>query len=65
VDTTPAGDGLAGAFAVALADGVPAPEALRWGNAEGALAVTREGAQPSLPTRAEVEAFMRDHTKPS
>lgn len=65
VDTTAAGDGFAGAFAVALADGVPAPEALRWGNAEGALAVTREGAQPSLPTRAEVEAFMRDHTKPS
>jgi len=58
VDTTAAGDGFAGAFAVALADGVPAPDALRWGNAEGALAVTREGAQPSLPTRSEVEEFM-------
>jgi ribokinase len=58
VDTTAAGDGFAGAFAVALADGVPAAEALRWGNAEGALAVTREGAQPSLPTRSEVEEFM-------
>jgi ribokinase len=58
VDTTAAGDGFAGAFAVALADGAPAAEALRWGNAEGALAVTREGAQPSLPTRSEVEEFM-------
>jgi ribokinase len=58
VDTTAAGDGFAGAFAVALADGVPAAEALRWGNAEGALAVTREGAQPSLPTRSEAEEFM-------
>ena len=60
IDTTAAGDGFAGAFAVALADGVHAPQALRWGNAEGALAVTREGAQPSLPTRSEVAAFMRD-----
>ena len=58
VDTTAAGDGFAGAFAVALAEGIPAAEALRWGNAEGAIAVTREGAQPSLPTRSEVEAFM-------
>jgi ribokinase len=58
VDTTAAGDGFAGAFAVALADGAPAAEALRWGNAEGALAVTREGAQPSLPTRSEAEEFM-------
>ena len=64
VDTTAAGDGFAGAFAVALADGAPAPEALRWGNAEGALAVTREGAQPSLPTRSEVERFMRDRQQP-
>ena len=59
VDTTAAGDGFAGAFAVALADGVPAAEALRWGNAAGAVAVTREGAQPSLPTRSEVEEFLR------
>lgn len=59
VDTTAAGDGFAGAFAVALADGVPAPDALRWSNAAGAIAVTREGAQPSLPTRPEVEDFLR------
>jgi ribokinase len=58
VDTTAAGDGFAGAFSVALADGLPAAEALRWGNAEGALVVTREGAQPSLPTRSEVEQLI-------
>ena len=58
VDTTAAGDGFVGAFAVALAAGQSGPEALRWGNAAGALAVTREGAQPSLPTRAELEAFL-------
>lgn len=64
VDTTAAGDGFAGAFSVALADGVPAAEALRWGNAEGALAVTREGAQPSLPTRSEVEEFITGQQQP-
>ena len=58
VDTTAAGDGFVCAFSVALADGLPAAEALRWGNAEGALVVTREGAQPSLPTRSEVEQFI-------
>jgi ribokinase len=64
VDTTAAGDGFAGAFAVALADGVTAPEALRWGNATGAIAVTREGAQPSLPTRSEVGDFMTSRQQP-
>jgi ribokinase len=59
VDTTAAGDGFVGALAVALAGGMAAHEALRWGNAAGALAVTREGAQPSLPTFAEVEEFLR------
>jgi ribokinase len=58
VDTTAAGDGFVGAFAVALAAGRSGRDALRWGNAAGALAVTREGAQPSLPSRAELEAFL-------
>ena len=59
VDTTAAGDAFVGAFAVALATGLPVAQALRWGNAAGALAVTRPGAQPPLPTRAEVEAFLQ------
>jgi ribokinase len=59
VDTVAAGDAFVGAFAVALVEGRPAREAARWGNAAGALAVTRAGAQPSLPRRAEVEDFLR------
>ena len=51
VDTTAAGDAFVGGFAVALAEGRALPEAVRWGNAAGALAATKLGAQPSLPTR--------------
>lgn len=58
VDATAAGDAFVGAFAVALAEGHDAATALRWGNAAGAIAVTAVGAQPSLPTRAAVEALL-------
>lgn len=58
VDTTAAGDAFCGAFAVALSMERSIVEAARWGNAAGALAVTRAGAQPSLPTRAEVEQLL-------
>ena len=58
VDTTAAGDAFVGAFAVALSEGRSAREAAAWGNAAGALAVTRAGAQPSLPARAELEQFL-------
>jgi ribokinase len=54
VDTVAAGDAFAAAFCVALAEGKSPLEAVRWGNAAGALAVTRSGAQPSLPSRFEV-----------
>ena len=59
VDTTAAGDAFVGGFAVALAQGQNLAQAVRYANAAGALAVTRLGAQPSLPTRREVEEFMR------
>ena len=58
VDTTAAGDAFVGAFAVALAEGRSTREAAAWGNAAGAVAVTRPGAQPSLPMRAELEQFL-------
>ncbi len=58
VDTTAAGDAFVGAFAAGLAEGRSVEEALQRGCAAGALAVTRAGAQPSLPTRAEVDAFL-------
>jgi ribokinase len=60
VDTTAAGDAFVGAFAVAIGEGGTVYEAALRGNAAGALAVARAGAQPSLPTRAEVEQLLRD-----
>ncbi|MEL7108508.1 MAG: ribokinase [Pseudomonadota bacterium] len=58
VDTTGAGDTFCGALAVALAEGQAPEAALRFASAAGALAVTKPGAQPSLPRRAEVEAIL-------
>ncbi len=54
VDTVAAGDAFNGALAVALSEGRPLGEAVRWGAAAGALAVTRVGAQDSMPTREAV-----------
>jgi ribokinase len=59
VDTTAAGDAFVGGFAAALAEGRSPVEAVRWGCAAGALATTKLGAQPSLPTRQEVEALLK------
>lgn len=58
VDSTAAGDAFVGSFAVALAEGRPLEEAVRWGNAAGALATTKMGAQPSLPTREGLERLL-------
>lgn len=58
VDTTAAGDAFVGSLAVALAERLSLREAVRRGNAAGALSTTKPGAQPSLPTRAEVEALI-------
>jgi ribokinase len=60
VDTTAAGDAFVGAFAVALAEGKSTCEAVRWANAAGALATTKLGAQPSLPTYAAVAEFVNN-----
>ncbi len=58
VDTTAAGDCFNGALAVALGEGHSLAEAAAFANAAAALSVTKAGAQPSLPTRAEVERFI-------
>lgn len=55
VDTTAAGDAFNGALAVALAEGRSLLDAARFANGAAAIAVTRRGAQPSLPTRDELE----------
>lgn len=59
IDATGAGDAFVGAIVVALLDGMEPKDALDFACAAGALAATRAGAQPSLPTRAEVEALLR------
>ncbi len=58
VDATAAGDVFNGALAVALAEKRPLAEALRFAQAAAAISVTRPGAQPSAPTRAEIGAFL-------
>lgn len=65
LDTTAAGDCFNGAFAVALAEGVPEDEAGRFATFAASLSVTRAGAQPSLPTLAEVQAFMAPRSRPA
>lgn len=58
VDTTGAGDTFCGALSVALAEGAAPEDALRFASAAAALAVTKPGAQPSLPKRDQVEALL-------
>ena len=58
VDTTAAGDAFTAGLAVARAEGKPLAEAVRLANAAGALCCRGLGAQPSLPTRAEVKALL-------
>ncbi|MBL8120029.1 MAG: ribokinase [Anaerolineae bacterium] len=58
VDTTGAGDAFNGGFAVALGEGKPLEEAIRFGNAVAGLSVTKPGTAPSMPTRAAVEALL-------
>jgi len=58
VDTTAAGDTFSAALAVAWAEGRELRAAVEWAIAAAALSVTRRGAQSSLPTRAELEAFL-------
>lgn len=58
VDGTAAGDAFCAALVVALLSGRDRAGALRWACAAGALAASRHGAQPSLPTAAEVDALL-------
>ncbi|MFJ6698616.1 ribokinase [Streptomyces sp. NPDC091272] len=57
VDTTAAGDTFVGALAVALGEGRPMPEAMRWASGAAALSVGRHGASTSMPYRQEIDAL--------
>ena len=57
VDTTAAGDTFNAAFAVALTEGRSEAEAVTFANKAATLAVIREGAQISIPSRDDVERF--------
>jgi len=58
VDTTAAGDAFLGGLATALSRNTTIREALKFANGAGALATTKLGAQPSLPSRKELESFL-------
>ena len=63
VDTTAAGDCFNGAFVVGLAEGMSQKEAIRFANTASSIAVTRKGAQSSIPDRREVELVMEQMGK--
>jgi ribokinase len=58
VDTVGAGDATCGALAAAWAGGASLAEAVRFGNAAGALACTVAGAEPSMPARAAIDRLL-------
>lgn len=59
VDSTAAGDAFCGALAARLAAGDQLDDAVRWASAAGALATTRRGAVPSLPTADRIDALVQ------
>jgi ribokinase len=58
VDTTAAGDVFNGALAVAMSEGKSLEQSVQFASAAAALSVTRLGAQPSAPQRAEIESML-------
>ncbi|MDP6361125.1 MAG: ribokinase [Planctomycetota bacterium] len=58
VDTTAAGDTFCGCLGAAIVEGLALPAAMRQASAAAAICVTRVGAQPSIPDRDEIEAFL-------
>lgn len=63
VDTTAAGDCFNAAFVVGLSEGMSNAQAIRFANTASSIAVTRKGAQSSIPTREEVDEVIRMETR--
>jgi len=62
-DTTAAGDIYCGSLAVALTEGKSLREAVSFAGAASAISVTRIGAQPSAPTRNEIDEFIERYNR--
>ena len=62
IDTTAAGDAFNGGFATGLMLGKSSVESAIFGAAVAGISVTRKGAQPSMPSMAEVEEFMQNQS---
>ncbi|MDK4734441.1 ribokinase [Rhizobium sp. CNPSo 3490] len=58
IDTTGAGDAFLGGFATAISEGQAPIQAVRFGCATAAIAVTRPGTAPAMPSRAEITALL-------
>jgi len=63
MDTTAAGDAFIGGLAVSFADGLDLLSSMQVASAAGALAVTKVGAQTSLPTKNELDSFLKKHSQ--
>ena len=61
VETTGAGDAFNGGFATALGEGMDIETALQFANCTAAISVTRLGAAESMPSRNEIDAFMKEN----
>jgi ribokinase len=61
IDTTAAGDTFTAALTLAILEGMQLQAALDFACAAGAVATTKAGAQPSLPSRTEVNAMLSGH----
>ncbi|MBV7298401.1 ribokinase [Enterovibrio paralichthyis] len=61
IDTTAAGDTFNGAFVTGLMESMPLESAIKFAHAAAAISVTRFGAQTSIPTREEVDAFLQQN----
>jgi len=60
LETTGAGDAFNGGFATAIGEGMDIESALRFANCTAAISVTRLGAAQSMPTRDEIDAFIKE-----
>ena len=59
IDTTAAGDSFIGAFAMKICDCGDTEKAIKYATAVSAIVVTRKGAQSSIPTKDEIEEFIK------